>query len=178
MGNTLYRMERFNEAALYYKDLGDTLKRLSASKASDFFHNSGNLSLKQKDYAGAVEAYKESLRLEPDNMETKSNLAYAQKLLEESQNQSRQGGRDKQDSQQDDRNRDDSQEQQQDNQDNHDNQDRQDNQDRSDGQQPAISPQAARQMLQAIEDKEKDTQEKVKKAKAEKEKTREKEKNW
>ena len=85
LGNALYKAESYNEAELYFKDLGDTLKNLSPSRASDYFHNSGNLALKQKKYQEAVEAFKESLRLEPDNFETKSNLAYAQKMLKDQQ---------------------------------------------------------------------------------------------
>ena len=190
LGNALYKAESYNEAELYFKDLGDTLKNLSKSKASDYFHNSGNLALKQKKYQEAVEAFKESLRLEPDNFETKSNLAYAQKMLkdqqqnQQSQNQQQQQqdqnqdqnqqNQDQNDDQQNDQNRDQNQDQNQNN-----DQDQQDQDQQQQPQaQPQISPQAAQQMLQAIEDKEKQTQDKVKKAKALKEKSKEKEKNW
>ena len=188
LGNALYKAESYNEAELYFKDLGDTLKNLSKSKASDYFHNSGNLALKQKKYQEAVEAFKESLRLEPDNFETKSNLAYAQKMLkdqqqnQQSQNQQQDQNQDQNQQNQDQNQNDDQQnDQNQDqNQNNDQNQDQQ-NQDQQQQQQnqPQISPQAAQQMLhQAIEDKEKQTQDKVKKAKALKEKSKEKEKNW
>ena len=190
LGNALYKAESYNEAELYFRNLGDTLKNLSPSKASDYFHNSGNLALKQKKYQEAVEAFKESLRLEPDNFETKSNLAYAQKMLkdqqqnQQSQNQQQQQqdqnqdqnqqNQDQNDDQQNDQNRDQNQDQNQNN-----DQDQQDQDQQQQPQaQPQISPQAAQQMLQAIEDKEKQTQDKVKKAKALKEKTKEKEKNW
>ena len=46
------------------------------------------------------------------------------------------------------------------------------------GEEPKISPQAAQQLLQAVEAKEKETQEKVKKAEALKMKSRQKDKNW
>ena len=46
------------------------------------------------------------------------------------------------------------------------------------GQQPKITPQAAQQMLQAIQAKEKETQDKVNKQKAEALKSRQKDKNW
>lgn len=190
LGNALYKAESYNEAELYFRNLGDTLKNLSPSKASDYFHNSGNLALKQKKYQEAVEAFKESLRLEPDNFETKSNLAYAQKMLkdqqqnQQSQNQQQQQqdqnqdqnqqNQDQNDDQQNDQNRDQNQDQNQNN-----DQDQQDQDQQQQPQaQPQISPQAAQQMLQAIEDKEKQTQDKVKKAKALKEKSKEKEKNW
>ena len=187
LGNTLYKAESYNEAELYFKDLGDTLKNLSSSKASDYFHNSGNIALKQKKYQEAVEAFKESLRLEPDNFETKSNLAYAQKMLKDQQQNQQSQNQQQQQQQQQDQNQD----QNQQNQDQNQNDDQQNDQNQNNDQnrqnqdqqqqpqnQPQISPQAAQQMLQAIEDKEKQTQDKVKKAKALKEKSKEKEKNW
>ena len=187
LGNALYKAESYNEAELYFKDLGDTLKNLSKSKASDYFHNSGNLALKQKKYQEAVEAFKESLRLEPDNFETKSNLAYAQKMLKDQQQNQQSQNQQQQQQQQQDQNQD----QNQQNQDQNQNNDQQNDQNQNNDQnrqnqdqqqqpqnQPQISPQAAQQMLQAIEDKEKQTQDKVKKAKALKEKSKEKEKNW
>ena len=186
LGNALYKAESYNEAELYFKDLGDTLKNLSPSRASDYFHNSGNLALKQKKYQEAVEAFKESLRLEPDNFETKSNLAYAQKMLkdqqqnQQSQNQQQQQQDQNQDQDQNQQNQDQNQNNDQQNDQNQDQNQNQQNQDQQQQQQnqPQISPQAAQQMLQAIEDKEKQTQDKVKKAKALKEKSKEKEKNW
>ena len=187
LGNTLYKAESYNEAELYFKDLGDTLKNLSSSKASDYFHNSGNIALKQKKYQEAVEAFKESLRLEPDNFETKSNLAYAQKMLKDQQQNQQSQNQQQQQQQQQDQNQDQNQQNQDQNQNNDQqndqNQDQNQNQQNQDQQQqqqnqPQISPQAAQQMLQAIEDKEKQTQDKVKKAKALKEKSKEKEKNW
>lgn len=187
LGNALYKSESYNEAELYFKGLGDTLKNLSPSKASDYFHNSGNLALKQKKYQEAVDAYKESLRLMPDNMETKSNLAYAQKMLKDSQ-QNQQQNQQNQDQQNQDQNQQNQEQQNQDknqqdqnqdqNQQNQDQQDQNRNQQNQGQQQSQITPQAAQQLLQAIADKEKQTQDKVKKAKALQQKSKQKEKNW
>ena len=52
------------------------------------------------------------------------------------------------------------------------------NQDQNKQQQPKITPQAAKQMLEAIQAKEKETQDKVNKEKAEALKARQREKNW
>ena len=185
LGNALYKAESYNEAELYFKDLGDTLKNLSKSKASDYFHNSGNLALKQKKYQEAVEAFKESLRLEPDNFETKSNLAYnlayAQKMLkDQQQNQQSQNQQQQQQDQNQDQNQQNQDQNQNDDRQNDQNQDQnqnndQDQQNQDQQQQPQNQPQIS---PQAIEDKEKQTQDKVKKAKALKEKSKEKEKNW
>ncbi len=180
LGNALYRTESYSEAELYLKGLGDSLKSVSPSRASDCFHNSGNLALKQKKYQEAVDAYKESLRLEPDNFETKSNLAYAHKMLKEQQQQQQnQQNQNQQQDQKDQQDQDQNKDQDQQNQDNQQNQNQdQQNQQQQQQDQPQITPQAAQQMLQAIEDKEKQTQDKVKKAKAEQQKSKEKEKNW
>lgn len=180
LGNALYKSESYNEAELYFKGLGDTLKNLSPSKASDYFHNSGNLALKQKKYQEAVDAYKESLRLMPDNMETKSNLAYAQKMLKDSQQnqQNQQQNQDQQNQEQQNQDKNQQDQNQDQNQQNQDQQDQNRNQQNQGQQQSQITPQAAQQLLQAIADKEKQTQDKVKKAKALQQKSKQKEKNW
>lgn len=182
LGNALYKTEGFNEAGLYFKNLGDTLKNLSAEKASDYYHNLGDLALKQKKYQEAVDAFKESLRLNPSVFETQSNLAYAQKMLENQQRnpqQSPQQNRQDQDKKQDrDKDKNDNSDKDQQDQDRQNQQNQQDQQDKPEETPYEITPQAAQQMLQAIEDKEKQTQEKVKKAKAQEQKRKKKEKNW
>lgn len=190
LGNTLYRMGDMEQARKSY----DALKEVAPSSpaASDLYYNMGNAASQAKDWQAAVDAYKESLLRNPGDMDAKENYIYAKEMLKNQQNQDQNGGNQDQDNQQD---QDDKNNQQnQDNKDNQDknddqNKDRQDdgnNQDQQDspqqqpqqGQQPKITPQAAQQMLQAIQEKEKETQEKVKKEKAEALKSRQKEKNW
>lgn len=186
--NTYYKMGNY-EDALKYIDLiaVDSLKRVSPEMASDYYFNRGNLFLQQKDYQNAVDSYKESLRLSSQNMDAKSNLAYAQKMLKEEQNQQNQNQQDQNQDQDQNQNQNQNQDQNQD-QNEQNNQDKKENQDQNqqqppqnnqgESQPPKITPQTANQMLQAIEDKEKDTQEKVKKAKALEQKKKKKEKNW
>ena len=190
LGNTLYRMGDMEQARKSY----DALKEVAPSSpaASDLYYNMGNAASQAKDWQAAVDAYKESLLRNPGDMDAKENYIYAKEMLKNQQNQDQNGGNRNQDNQQD---QDDKNNQQ--NQDNKDNQDKNDdqnkdrqndgnNQDQQDspqqqpqhGQQPKITPQAAQQMLQAIQEKEKETQEKVKKEKAEALKSRQKEKNW
>ncbi len=182
LGNALYKLENFEEAAEHYSILKDTLADRGAGYGADYYHNVGNVALKGKKYQEAVDAFKESLRRNPSDMETKSNLAYAQKKLQDQQNQ--QDQQQNQEQNQQNRNQNQNQDQPDDNKDKQQNPDP--NQDQQDEPQdnkqqqapPKISPQTAQQMLQAIEDKEKETQEKVKKEKADKLKSRQKEKNW
>lgn len=154
------------------------------STASDYYHNLGNVYLKQKNWQGAVDAYKNSLRRNPDDLDTKTNLAYAQKMLKDQQNQQNQNQQNQNDQ---DQNKDQNQNQDQ-NQDNNQDQNKDQNKDNDQGKQndrnqeqqnqPQVSPQTAEQMLQAVQEKENETQDKVKKEKAKMLATKQKEKNW
>ena len=177
LGNTYYRMENYAEADRYYKAGIDSLAK--GKHGADAFHNQGNSLLKQRNWQGAVDAYKNALRRNPDDMETKSNLAYAQKMLEnEQQNGGGGGNNDQNQDQNQDQNNDQNQDQNQDQNKDQNNDQNQDQQQQNQGQQPKITPQAAQQMLQAMQAQEDKTQDKVKKEKAEKQKSKQKEKNW
>ena len=191
LANALYRQEAYGDvagaiaaaaqAAAEVQAVPDEAAkpvRKSVDAAADVFYNSGDAALQQKDYAAAVEAFKQSLLRRPDDLDAKENYIYAKLML---QNQQNGGGGDQndQDQNQDQQNnQDQNQDQNQQNQDQ--NQDQQ-NQDQSGSDQPRetkISPQQAQQMLQAIQAKEKETQDKVNKEKAAAVKSRQKEKNW
>ena len=179
LANVLYRGEHYDEAG---KILETVREAAPASEyGADYFFNAGDIALAKKDYAAAVDAFKQSLLLNPGDLQAKENYIYARKMLENRQqngggqdNQQNQDNQDNQDNQQD---RNDNQQ----NQDQQNNQDQQDSQDGRNGQQPQpvkISPQQAQQMLKAMQAKEKETQDKVNREKAEALKSRQKEKNW
>lgn len=152
LGNARYRQEQFEQAEAGLKE---KIERFSNPvQRADAFHNLGNMQLLQKKYTESIESYKDALRLRPNDMETKSNLAYAQKMLENQQDE--QQGQDQ------------DQEQDEDGQDNQDqDQDQNQNQDQREQEvPPKISPQDARQMLEAMLQKERETQEKVNEEKA------------
>lgn len=85
LANTLYRTERGEEAGKIYQELLKEVELLPKDRAADLTHNAGNLAMSGKDYATAIEMYKESLRNRPTDEETRYNLALAQKLLEQQQ---------------------------------------------------------------------------------------------
>ena len=188
LANVLYRGEHYDEAG----KIMETVKEAAPASehGADYFFNAGDIALARKDYAAAVDAFKQSLLLNPGDLQAKENYIYAKKMLEDQQQNGGGGGQDNQENQQNQQNQDDRQ-QNQDQQDNQ-NQDQQNNQyqnqqDNQDGQnrdgqnqpQPVkISPQQAQQMLKAMQAKEKETQDKVNKEKAEALKSRQKEKNW
>ena len=179
LAGALYREGNFDEAA---KTL-DRLKEIApaSGRAADYFYNQGNVAVQKKDWKVAVEAYKQSILLNPEDLEAKENYAYAKQMLKDEEQQG--GGGDNQQDQ--DNNQDNNQDNSGQNQNQNDNPD-QNQGDRPDPQQDPqqgegdakISPQQAQQMLKAIQAREKKTQDKVNKEKAALLKSRQKEKNW
>ncbi len=166
-------------SALYkqkdYEGAGSVLARREEAPPMDldgakYYFNAGDIALQKKDYATAMKVFKQTLLIDPGDLEAKENYIYAKKMMEnQQQNQDQQN----QNQNQQNQDQQDQQDQQQ-NQDQNQNQQQQNQQD----QQQKISPQQAQQMLQAIQAKEKETQDKVEKAKALKAQSRQKEKNW
>lgn len=190
MANTLYRQENYDQALKHLEKIADMAADSPA--AADYYYNLGNVAMAKEDYQKAVDAYKQSLLRNPADLEAKENYIYAKEKLKQQQDQQNQQ-QDQQNQQNDQQNdqqnqqndQDQNQNQNKDQQDQNKNdqdqqQDKQDDQDQQNqqGQEPKISPQAAKQMLQAIQAKEKETQEKVNKEKAAALSSRQKEKNW
>lgn len=188
LASSLYRQDDYEGAQKALSSIAETVSAVeNVGTKADFYFNQGDVALAKKDYASAVKSFRQSLILRPDDMDAKENYIYAKEMLRQSQDN--QGGQDGDNSQNQDN---------QDNQNNQNNQDNQDNnqQQNNDNQQQNnqnqqnpqdqnnaaaegnISRQQARQMLNAIQAKEKETQDKVKKEKAEMLKSRQKEKNW
>ena len=172
LGNTLYRMEDKDQAGKIYGKLAE--QAAASPYASDYYYNTGNVAADSKDWQAAVDAYKQALLRNPSDMDAKENYIYAKEMLKNQQNQDNKDNKDNKDNQDNKDNRNQDQNDQNQDQDNQ-NQDQGRN---AGGQQPKITPQAAQQMLQAIQAKEKETQDKVKKEKAQVLKSRQKEKNW
>ena len=188
LANTLYRQGDMEQA----KKMLDAVKESAPATevAADYYFNLGDVAIAQQDWQGAVDALEQSLLRNPGDLLAKENYIYAKKKLQDQQNQQQ-----NQDQNQDQNNQDQNQnDQNQDNQNQDQNDDKQDdqhdknnqdqnqdqNQDKqqSQGEQPKITPQAAEQMLQAMQEKENQTQEKVKEEKAKLLKSKQKEKNW
>ena len=83
LGNTLSQQQKFKDAMEQY--VAATQIEKDKAKLGQIYHNMGVLFQSGKDYQKAVEAYKMSLRNNPKDDETRYNLALAQKLLKDQQ---------------------------------------------------------------------------------------------
>ena len=167
LASSLYRQENFEGA----KEIMGSFDGQEVS--SDIHYNTGDIALQLKDYASAVEAFRQSLLQNPGDLDAKENYIYAKKMLENQQS----GGRGEQENQddndgQDDQNQSGQQPQPQPGQDDG------DGGDDGSGNEASISPQQAQQMLNAVQAREEQTRDKVDREKAAALKSRQKEKNW
>ena len=185
LASSLYRQDDYEGAQKALSSIAETVSGIEAAGTkADFYFNQGDVALAQKDYASAVKSFRQSLLLRPNDMDAKENYIYAKEMLRQSQDN--QGGQDGDNSQnQDYQNNQNNQDNQDNNQQQNNNNQQQNNQNQQNPQdqnnaaaEGNISRQQARQMLNAIQAKEKETQDKVKKEKAEMLKSRQKEKNW
>ena len=160
LGNTLSQQQKFKDAMEQYVAAGKIEK--DKVKLAHIYHNMGVLFQAGKDYAQAVEAYKMSLRNNPKDDETRYNLALAQKMLKDQQ----------QNQQNQDQNQDQNKDEQEKKQDQQKDQNKQNDQKKDDQQQQPPKPEKkdnemskenAEQLLNSVMQDEKDTQDKVKK---------------
>lgn len=194
LGNAVYEQNRFKEAIPSYELAAKTSE--DKTLKAQAFHNAGNAYFAEKDYTNAVEAYKNSLRQDPKDEETRYNLALAQKMLEQQQNQDDQNkDKDQDQEEKQDQNKDQQKDQQKDQDENQDqngenedqNQDQQDqpnqpqeNDKKDPPQQPKpnqLSKQQMEQLLEAMNNEENKTQKKVNAKEARGQKVK-KEKDW
>lgn len=160
LGNTLMQQNKLQEAMEQF--VAATKMEKDKGNLAQIYHNMGVIFHSGKDYAKAVEAYKESLRNNPKDNETRYNLALAQKMLKD-QEQNQQNQDQNQDQSQDKKEQE--KEQDKDKQD----QNQQDQQNQDQQQQPPqpqenqMSKENAEQLLKSVMQDEKDVQDKVKK---------------
>ncbi len=175
IGDALYKQEKYEDAGKQFSD--NVNRNEEREKKSAGMYNLGNSLLMADKIKESIEAYKNSLRLNPDNPEAKYNLAYAQDLLkqqqQQQQNKDNQENKDnKEDQNKDQQNKENDQQKGQENQ-----QQQQDQQQQQNQQQQSISKEDAERLLNAMANDEKKVQEKVKLARAAKAKVRTV-KNW
>ncbi|WP_370453467.1 tetratricopeptide repeat protein [Parabacteroides sp. AM08-6] len=181
LANSLYKQKKFPEAAEQYQLAAGQAEKMmetpeGRTRLAEIFHNVGNIGMQTKEYAKSVEAYKQSLRLNPKDDETRYNLALAQKLLQDQQQQNDDQNQDQnKDQDKDQDKKDDQQQQQQDQQQDNKKDDKTQDQQHQNEQ---MSKDNAQQMLDAFLQDEKETQEKVKKAQAQQQQRRKTDKEW
>lgn len=181
LGDALYELEDYENAAKLFQDLGK--KDIAPEQLAEIFHNLGNTFLETKKYQESIEAYKNALRRNPSDLDTKYNLEYARQKLEEQQKDQEKQDKD-QDKEKEKKDQDkekDKKDEQQDEKDKKQQDDpnqKEDQKNQAKQQPKQISKKDAERMLSALNNKEKKTIQKLKKDKAKAAKAIKTEKDW
>ena len=158
LGDALYRQKKYEEAGKEFeKAASATTDKMDKARA---YHNLGNSYLQQQKPKESIEAYKQALRNNPNDADTKYNLSYALNMLKQQEQQQNQDNQDNKDNQ-DQQNKDQQNQDQQDQKDQE--QQQQDQKKNEQQQQQQISREDAQRLLEAIAQEEKDLQEKLQK---------------
>ena len=156
LANALLMQQKAQEAMEQYQSVSKIEK--DKEKLAQIYHNMGVMLQSAKQLPQCIEAYKESLRNNPKDDETRYNLALAQKQLkDQQQNQQNQDQQQQQEQKEDkqDQNKDQQEQEQKDQQ--------QQNQQQQQQNKNEMSKENAEQLLNAIMQDEKNVQDKVKK---------------
>ncbi len=172
LADAVYKQNRFDEAAGKFSELAEQMT--NPVEKARAYHNLGNSQLMNQKIDESIESYKKALRQNPTDLETKYNLAYAQLLKNQQQQQQNQQNQD----QNKDQKQDQEQQQNQDQQNKDQNQDQQQQNQQQQQAQNKISKDNAEQLLQALQNDEKNIQDKVKKKQAVEAKRQNVEKEW
>lgn len=176
LADALYKQKKFDQSAEKFQEIADkTTDKIEKSRA---LHNLGNSYLMKNKLDESIAAYKDALRNNPKDLETKYNLLYAMNMKKKQQDQQKKDQDKNKDKDKDkDKNKDQDKKDQKKDQDQK-NKDQQNKDQQQQPQQNKISKQNAEQMLQALENNEKKIQDKVKKIQALKAESKKVEKDW
>ena len=158
LANALLMQQKAQEAMEQYQSVSKIEK--DKEKLAQIYHNMGVILQSSKQLPQCIEAYKESLRNNPKDDETRYNLALAQKQLkdqqQDQQNQDQQQQQQEQKEDKQEQNKDQQEQEQKDQQ-------QQQNQQQQQQNKNEMSKENAQQLLNAVMQDEKNVQDKVKK---------------
>jgi Ca-activated chloride channel family protein len=169
LGDAFYKQKQFDKAGEQFNKIAESNKNKAI--AAGAYHNLGNTLLENKKLEESIEAYKKSLLNNPKDEETRYNLAYAQEKLKQQQNKNNKDKNKNQDKNKQDQNKQNKDDKNKDkNKDNKDQDKQNKDQDKKDQQQKPepdkLSKEDAQRMLDALNNDEKQTQDKLKNKKA------------
>lgn len=182
LGNALYKQNKFEQAKERYNEVISESKDPKVRSQASF--NLGNTCMKDQKWEDAMNAFAQALRLNPNDRNAKENYTYAflkNQQNKQDQKQQNKDNKDNKDEKNKDKNKDnkDNKNQQDKNKNNKGNNDnKQQNNKQNPGQQPKVSQQDAQRLLEAVQQSEKQTQDRVKKQKAQQAVRLSSDKNW
>ena len=170
LADAVYKQERYEESSALF----DALKDDAPTKAdlAKVYHNLGNSLVKEQKLAEAIDAYKSALRINPNDKDTRHNLALSQQ--QKQQQEQEQENKEEEEEEEDKENKDEqkenkeggNKEEEKDNKEQEKNQENKEKQeDKPEKKKEEMSKETAEKMLEAIQQQEKNLQEELQKKK-------------
>ena len=170
----MYKQGKYEDAAALFDKINsmDAMDKKTKAKA---YHNLGNSLLQQKKYQESIDAYKNALKINPSDKDTKYNLEYAKRMMAiQQQQQQQQQQNQQQDKQEKKEDKNEQQQQQQQQQE----QDKNKEKNKEKREENKQKNKDTERQLDALQQNERRTQEKVKEAEMRKVKKEKQEKDW
>ncbi len=163
LGDAYYKQGKYEEAANQFQLL--THHATSKDTLAKAFHNLGNSLLKSKKYQESVDAYKNALKNNPNDADTRYNLAYAQQYLKQQQEQQKKEEEKKEKEKKEEKKDKKEKEKEEKEKEKKEKEEKEKN-DKPEEQKNKISKEDAQRLLDALQNDEKNLQDKMKKIKA------------
>ncbi|MBU46340.1 MAG: aerotolerance regulator BatC [Flavobacteriales bacterium] len=154
LADAIYKQERYDEASALFNALEDNAP--SKNDLAKVYHNLGNSLVKEQKLKEAINAYKNALRINPDDDDTRHNLALSTRMKQNQENQEEQ----KENQEEQKENQEEKKENQEEQKENQ--EEKKENQEEN---KQEMSKEAAEKMLEAIQEQEKDLQKEMQKKK-------------
>jgi Ca-activated chloride channel family protein len=165
LADAVYKQERYEESSALFDALKDNA--LNKTDIAKVYHNLGNSLVKEQKLEEAIEAYKNALRINPKDKDTRHNLAITHK--QKKQQEKEQENKDEKDEQEQDKEGE-NKEEEKENKEQEQSQENKEQQEEKKESKPEekkeeMSKETAEKMLEAIQKKEKELQEELQKKK-------------
>ena len=165
LADAVYKQERYSESSGLFDALKDNA--LTNKDLTKVYHNLGNSLLKEQKLDGAIEAYKSALRINPDDDETRHNLASAkQQKQQQKEKQERNNEQEEKEEQEEQEQKNQEEKEEQEEQEQKNQEEKEENQQKNEKEKKEeMNKEDAEKMLEAIQQQEKELQEELQKKK-------------
>ena len=167
LADAIYKQERYEESSALFDALKDNAP--TETDLAKVYHNLGNSLVKEQKLEEAIAAYKSALRINPNDKDTRHNLALSTQQKQQQEQENKEEKKENKDEQKEDKEGE-NKEEEKENKEQEQNQENKEQQEEKKENKPEekkeeMSKETAEKMLEAIQQKEKELQEELQKKK-------------
>jgi len=162
LADAIYKQERYEESSALFNALKDDAP--TETDLAKVYHNLGNSLVKEQKLEEAIDAYKSALRINPNDKDTRHNLALTHQQKKQQEKENKDENKENKDEQKEDKEGG-NKEKEKENKEQEQNQENKEQQEKKEEKKEEMSKETAEKMLEAIQQQEKELQEELQKKK-------------